>query len=308
LQSGDGFLPGRESIVGSYGRDLHIEATALAVLAWLKAEQPLKYREPLQKAVRWLTAQRGGYGGFGSTQATILTLKALARVARDSKRLSDASIVLTVNGDRLLQKPIAASATDTLVLELSERDLAKLKPGANEVRLELAGEGEVPAKITWSYQTIQPPSSDDCPIKLSTKLDKDTVKEGETVRLTAVIENTAKESQSMTVAVIGLPAGLSLPEDLKQLSDLAKPRTPLAGSETPREGVVSYFEVRGREIVLYWRGLDAGQRVEVPIDLIARTPGTYRGPASRAYLYYGGDAKCWVAPPTLRPLHKQGNS
>src|SRR5262249_50908757 len=68
-QEAEGHRKGREGMVGSYARVLQIEATALTVLAWLKAEQPMKYREPLQKAVRWLSAQRGGYGGFGSTQA-----------------------------------------------------------------------------------------------------------------------------------------------------------------------------------------------------------------------------------------------
>ena len=122
------------------------------------------------------------------------------------------------------------------------------------------------------------------------------MKEGDTVRLTATVENTRKESVSMTVAAIGLPAGLSIPEDLKQLQALTQPRTPLAGRDTPEQATVSYFEIRGRELVLYWRGLDAGQKVVVPVDLIARTPGRYRGPASRAYLYYGADTVCWVAP------------
>jgi alpha-2-macroglobulin-like protein len=67
----------------------------------------------------------------------------------------------------------------------------------------------------------------------------------------------------------------------------------------PQEGTISYYEVRGREIVLYWRGLDVGQRVEVSLDLIARVPGYYRGPASRAYLYYGAETKCWTAPMSI---------
>lgn len=295
LQSANGDLPGRESIVGSHGQDLQIEATALTVLAWLKAESPLKYRDPLQKAVRWLTSRRGGYGGFGSTQATILTLKALAQVAKDNKKLTDGQVILSLNGNPILRQDFAATATDILILELTENDLKKLKPGANEIRLEVT-KNELPAKISWSYHTLQPPSAADCPVKLSTKLDKDKVNEGDTVRLTAVVENTGKESQSMTTAIIGLPAGLSLPEDLKQLQELAKPQTPLAGRDIPEYATISYYEIRGRELVLYWRGLDAGQRVEVPIDLIARVPGSYRGPASRAYLYYGADSKSWNAP------------
>jgi hypothetical protein len=296
LQRPDGSLLGHESIVGSYGRDLETEATSLAVLAWLKAEQTIKYRNQIQKAAAWLTARRGYRGCFGSTQATILSLKALAQLAHDSKRLMAGSFILSINGERIMQKEFAGDVASTQVLELSERDLAKLKAGANEVRLEVTGGNELPAKIDWSYRTIQPPSAADCPIKLTTTLDKSKVNEGDMVRLTAVIENAGKKSCSMTTAIIGLPAGLAAPEDLKQLQQLTRTSIPLDGKERQREAAVSFVEVRGREIILYWRGLEAGQRVEVPIDLIARTPGIYRGPASRAYLYYGAESKCWTAP------------
>jgi len=295
LQTTEGYMNGRESIVGAYGRDLQIEATALAVLAWVKAEQPQQYREPLQKAARWLMQQRGGYGGFGSTQATILALKALAQLAKDSRKLTPGDVIVSIRGNPVLRQSFAATAQDTLVLDIPLPEKL-LKPGDNEVRIELTGNNELPGKLSWSYHTLQPPSNENCPIKLSTRLDKDKVREGETVRLTVVVENNSADSQSMTVAIIGLPAGLSLPEDLKQLQELAKPRKPLAGKDTPQPAVVDYFEIRGRELVLYWRGLDAGQKVEFPLDLIARIPGQYRGPASRAYLYYGADAKCWIAP------------
>jgi hypothetical protein len=52
-------------------------------------------------------------------------------------------------------------------------------------------------------------------------------------------------------------------------------------------------EVRGREVILYWRSLDADQVVRVPLSLTAAVPGTYAGPASRAYLYYGDEDKQW---------------
>jgi hypothetical protein len=47
---------------------------------------------------------------------------------------------------------------------------------------------------------------------------------------------------------------------------------------------------------LYWRDLAPKQKIEVPVDLVCRVPGEYRGPASRAYLYYNADAKHWVEP------------
>jgi hypothetical protein len=42
--------------------------------------------------------------------------------------------------------------------------------------------------------------------------------------------------------------------------------------------------------------LDAEQRVEVPLSLIAEIPGDYTGPASRAYLYYTDEFKQWSDP------------
>jgi len=52
--------------------------------------------------------------------------------------------------------------------------------------------------------------------------------------------------------------------------------------------------VLGREVVLYWRALKAEERVDLPISLIAAIPGTYTGPASRAYLYYTDEHKHWI--------------
>src|SRR5262249_35200950 len=73
LQKPDGHLDAaKTSITGSGGRDLQIETTALAVLGWLKANQPADFNVGVQKAVKWVGQQRGGQGSFGSTQSTIL--------------------------------------------------------------------------------------------------------------------------------------------------------------------------------------------------------------------------------------------
>ena len=67
-----------------------------------------------------------------------------------------------------------------------------------------------------------------------------------------------------------------------------------------QRALVSAFEIRGRELVLYWRDLAPDQKIDVPIDLICRVPGEYNGPASRAYLYYNADRKHWVEPLKVR--------
>jgi hypothetical protein len=88
----------------------------------------------------------------------------------------------------------------------------------------------------------------------------------------------------MVTAIIGLPAGLALPENLEQLRGYSK-------SPTEGEALISAFEVSGRELVLYWRSMKKGQSIEVPLDLIAKVPGTCRGPARSTYPYYNARAK-----------------
>src|SRR5262249_17978559 len=62
-QTKDGYLDGAQtSITRSGGRDLQIETTALAVLAWLKANRP-EFNLNVRGAIKWVGQHRGGYGG-----------------------------------------------------------------------------------------------------------------------------------------------------------------------------------------------------------------------------------------------------
>ena len=88
----------------------------------------------------------------------------------------------------------------------------------------------------------------------------------------------------MTVAIVGLPAGLEpRVEHLEELKDAGK---------------FDYYEINAREIVLYWRSLSptaAGdEAIAFDVDVIAEIPGRYTGPASRAYLYYTAEQKLTI--------------
>jgi hypothetical protein len=292
-QKTDGHLEAAQtSITGSGGRDLEIETTALTTLAWLKANRPAEFHSTIGKANRWIGQQRGGYGGFGSTQSTILALKALIAFTRENRKTAEAGdLKLFVND---VAEPVAmmhftAGTLEPIIARLPREDL--LKPGNNKVRVEMTGKNSFPYTLSWSYQTLKPANDENCPVQLNAKLDRSSATEGETVRLTAVLENKTGKGQGMAVAILGLPGGLALPDDLRQLKDLAR----LRDNDT-RPGVISAFEIRGRELVLYWRDLAPDQKIEVNLDLICRIPGEYRGPACRAYLYYNADHKFWIEP------------
>ena len=94
------------------------------------------------------------------------------------------------------------------------------------------------------------------------------------------MRNVQDRALPMAVAIIGLPGGLEPRHD--QLKELVK------------QGAIDFYEVIGREVVLYWRGLRAKQEARLPLSLTAAVPGSYTGPASRAYLYYTDEHKHWV--------------
>jgi anti-sigma factor RsiW len=290
-QKDDGHVDAAQtSITGSGGRDLQIETTSLAMLGWLKANNPADFNGNVLKAVKWVGQQRGGYGGFGSTQSTILALKALIAYTKANKKTPEAGELTLYVGDKKVGGlKFAAGASEALTVNMEDVE-ANLKPGENAVRVEITGKNVFPYTLSWSYNTLKPASAEKAPVKLETTLAKTEVSEGDGVRLTVKVENVSGQGQGMAVAVVGLPGGLTIPEDLKQLKEYV--RLPEGGGRP----LVSAFEIRGRELVLYWRDLAPGQKIEVPVDLTCRVPGEYSGPASRAYLYYNADLKHWVEP------------
>ena len=294
FQKEEGHLDGAQtSITASRGRDLHIETTALAVLGWLKANRPEEFNVPIDKAVKWIGQQRGGYGGFGATQSTILALKALIAHTREHKRpVEPGALTLFVNEREtpVAVKNFPATVQEPVVLAVPP-DSDYLKPGQNRVRVQISGRNEFPYTLSWSYLTLKPVNTEDAPVHLDVRLQRTLVKEGESVRMTAKVENRSGKGQGMTVAILGLPGGLALPEDFAQLKEMAALR-----EDGAKPGLISSWELRGRELVLYWRDLAPDAKIEVNLDLVCRLPGIYRGPASRAYLYYNADNKFWAEP------------
>ncbi|MBY0528127.1 MAG: hypothetical protein K2R98_32320 [Gemmataceae bacterium] len=291
-QKPEGYLDGSQtSITGSGGRDLQIEATALGVMAWLKANRPQDYDKNIRDASKWIGQQRGGHGGFGATQATILALKALIGYAKFAKRPIEAgTLTLVVNGKDVASQNFGADFQAALTVAVQNVEDA-FKPGKNDVQIKVTGKSVLPYTLSLTYSSLTPKSPEACPVRLSTKLDRGNMQDGETVQLKVKVENTTDKGQSMVVAVIGLPAGLNVPDDMEQLKNYAKLR-----NDGTEPGKISHFEIRGRELVLYWRGIERKATIEVDVDLICRVPGNYRGPASRAYLYYNADHKHWIDP------------
>ena len=276
------------SITRSGGRDLEIETTALSMLGWLRANDP-KYTTAIKDATKWISQQRGGYGGFGSTQSTIMALKALILFADKNKHPSESGEIKLKIGEKVIGvRKFTEKDVEVIGLDIENPETVFKAGEATDVMIETDAKQSYPFALAYTYTTRTPVSAEKCAVAISTRLGKTDASEGDTVPLHLTFENKQKKGQGMAVAIIGIPAGMKAPTDMKQLTDLRE------------KGQIAYFETRGRELILYWRELAPEQKIDLTVDLVCDVPGEYRGPASRGYLYYDADHKHWVEPLAMK--------
>ncbi len=267
------------SITYSQGTSLNVETTALGILAILKSND--KDLKALSNAVQYLVGARSGSGAFSSTQGTILALKALTAYAKFSKRTSESGqIVVYVDGRRVANKHFEAGEQGAIILDGID---AYLKgEGTHSIKIKYEGiKTALPYALSVNWNTSLPNSDKECQIGLDTKLSSKSITVGETVRLTASIVNRKDVDVPSTIAIIGIPAGLTVQAwQLKELQE---------------KNAFDYYEIKGNNVAFYYRGLAAGAKKEIKLDLKAEIAGEFDAPASAAYLYYTNEFRTWKA-------------
>ncbi|MEM9415027.1 MAG: MG2 domain-containing protein [Planctomycetota bacterium] len=301
----EGYVEGAvTSITRSGGDALNIETTSLAILAWLRDDA---YTEQVESAMLWLT-ERCKAGRFGSTQSTVLALKAI--VAYDAARAvpkAPGTLTLVVDGE-VVGEPLAFDEDTTGALKLPDI-AALLTPGEHTVAVQMSGGSKMPYSIAIEFFAETPASSDECALRIETSFPATgglavdpqagfvtpyPVGEGETTEVNVKVTNTTAEGLPTPLAIVGIPGGLEPRYD--QLKELVE------------QGTIASFEVIGRDVVLYWREMQPEQVVQLSISCIAAVPGTYTGPASRAYLYYTDEHKHWADGLTVNITPRQGDT
>jgi hypothetical protein len=280
---------------------LTIETTSIAALVWLNNDS--LFAANTQRAIEWIvTTSKNGM--FGSTQATVLALKAL--IAYDIARAVPAApgaVSLSVD-DKIVQTLEFTPETKTALIF---KDISELlhENKRHKLQLKMTGGSQMPFSVHVEMVTPQPANSDHAPLRLTTSLLHSTLNEGESDEVQVQVQNIKNESLGMVVAVIGLPSGLEPRYDLLK--------------ELQQSSRISFFEINGREVVLYWRGMAPNQVISVKsnmilevsklllqlnLDVIAAIPGTYVSSPSRVYEYYNDEYKFWAKPLhlTISPL------
>lgn len=274
LQAANGSFPGSEtSITRSENYNLDVEATALSAIALIRAGEVGK----AQKAVAWLHGNQTGAGQWGATQGNALALRAIGELAKVSARdAAPGKLQVTVDGELVQTLSVQPGSEDPLVVDLSPF----LRVGQHKVDVTLDGV-TAPYALEAAWTTELPNSDAARRVDLTTKLAAPKVSLGGTDRLTATVTNRTKEVVPDPIARIGLPAGLEA--QTWQLEELKK------------KGEIAFFELRPREVTIYWDGLGVGEVHTVNLDLVATAPGRFTAPASSAYPYYDDQAKAWTA-------------
>jgi alpha-2-macroglobulin-like protein len=275
-QKSDGQLAGvTNSIVGSGGISLEVEGTSLATLAWLRDPA---YAANVERSIKFL-ADCCKDGRYGSTQATVLALRAVVEYDKERARPSAPGKVEILVDNQTVGDWVNFDKSTQGAIKLP--NLAELlTTGTHKVELRMEGGKPMPYSLAVNYNVKRPVSSNDCQLDINVKLAKENLIEGVATEAFVTVVNKSKDAVPNPVAIIGLPGGLEPRHD--QLKELVKKNT------------IDAYEVRGREIVLYWRALGAGETKQVPLSVVAAIPGSYTGPASRAYLYYTDESKKWV--------------
>lgn len=279
-QAKDGSFTGSShSITYSQGNSLTIETTALSIMAMLKS--PSKGAVALNNSVQYLTGTRSGSGVFSSTQGTILALKALTEFAKYSKKTTeDGTIVIYIDNKKVAEQSYKAGDKGAITMEGLEKFVNG--EGKHTMKVKYLGvKTPLPYSVAINWNTSLPTSDAECTIDLKTKLSSNTANVGETVRLTTTVINKKDHDVPSTMAIIGIPAGFTAqPWQLKELQE---------------KHVFDYYEIKGNNIAVYYRGMGPKAVKEINLDLKAEMPGQFDAPASSAYLYYTNEFKTWSA-------------
>lgn len=250
------------TFTSSGGISANAETLSLYMMALQKDEKlnQLKIAEVADQLIGY-----NGYYGFGSTQATSLAIETLSYFfSKNEKLYGNMMPAIKINGIPVVPKISISQA---------------YKSGENQISVYYPDQKGIPYKLEYQYYTLQPPISADIPVTLETKLKFGQSKVGDTNRMTVTIKNTVNNQLPMTVAKIGIPAGLTLQNALlKGLIDKKQ---------------ISYYEIFDNYLVLYWEHMDAEETKTINLDLKVEFAGEYSGKPSNVYLYYMPESKFW---------------
>jgi hypothetical protein len=254
-------LEAKRSFVYSYGKSLDLEILGLTLQlathlqAW---DMALPIRAKILESVN-------SRGYFGNTQATALCLEGLNEFTKYYHQMKwSTQLKLYVNNKLILNKDMSQ------VNGYLDLPVEAFKDGINQIKVESNGKS-LPYQLEIKYAPKEQSKSHPS-LVLSSYLPKYTVKKGDQIPLTILMENNTDRVMGQVVASVGIPACFTLPtEELRQAVKL---------------GEIDYYEIHGDELHLYILGLMPRQKKSLSFNLRADIRGKFGFKAMDLMEYY----------------------
>ena len=284
--------------MGSEGKTGSIETTALAALAFLRADtQPVL----ANSALVYLVRQMDSFGTWYNTQATVLSLKALIQSVRAGAEKVNATVTVTLNSSQTRTVQVTPENFDVVQL-LAFNDINIGKENVLDIKVE--GEGNLMYQITgayylpWEKLALYPELSGAGkePVTIEVTYDRAELAVNDTVKVDVTMSLNQPGGRAESAMIdLGLPPGFTVQtEDLEALIAYYKD-TP-ADYPYPK---IERFELTGRQILLYVSNLSNGNPLKFSYRLKAKFPLIAQTPASSAYDYYNPDVNGEATPQVL---------
>jgi alpha-2-macroglobulin-like protein len=272
---------GAETPTHGTGDCADIEVTGLAVQALVRARQ-----EPavISKAVTYLAKKRDAYGTWQSTQATIQALRGMLAAEREATDISDATVTVLHNGNKVQTIKIDKSNSDVLQLvDLKDRTVA----GPNDVTLAFEGKGsmmyQVVGRCFMPYAKEIRPADEAVSIRVD--YDRTQLAVEDILTATATVTSNRPGLAKMIIIDLGLPPGFTLLPD--QLNRMVESKD------------IEKYSTTGRQVIIYLRELAQGKPVTVKYQLMAKYPLKAKTAKAVVYEYYNPDVRAETAPVEL---------
>jgi len=258
-----------------------LETTALAAYALVKSG---RHVDLTNKAITYLIRSKDSFGTWQTTQATVWSLKALLLSLRRAAEEIDAAVTVRVNGKEAGCFRITQEDYE-VVRQVDARPL--IHEGANEVEIELAGEGsalyQIVSKYYLPWALVRPPARE--LLEIDVDYDRTKLAANDIVTASVRVVNRDRRDCNMVVIDLGLPPGFEvLAEDLDKLVE---------------DKAIEKYTIAARQIIIYLDRLASHKPLEFSYRLRAKFPIRAATPSSTVYRYYNPEIKATAVPVQL---------
>jgi uncharacterized protein YfaS (alpha-2-macroglobulin family) len=253
-----------------------LETTALAAQALLKSGQKGGLAK---KALDYLTEKKDAFGNWQTTQATILSLKAfLLSFTKGTNSDTAGTVEVSIDGKPVDRVQITKDNNDLLhMVDLK----AYTHEGAHRVSLSFAGKGSMQYQIIgryyvpWGRRVDAGPRE---PLTIDVSYDRTRLSQDETATAKVRVQNNTPAKAKMIMVDLGIPPGFEPSgEDFAALVDASRDKN---------GGKLEKYTITAKQVILYFDGLSARQRIEFSYKLRAKFPVRAQTFSSRVYEYY----------------------